>query len=121
GEFNQAFFTLPNEGEVSRSPSNLQWRLTRQQGELVLHHVDGLRYRFEHALGLQLCLTSIDDAAGNRVTFEWMLGELCWVVLSDGRLIHVTTERRRITALTLCTPQRQPLKTLASYTYDEHG
>ncbi|MEQ9906652.1 DUF6531 domain-containing protein, partial [Pectobacterium odoriferum] len=29
GEFNQAFFVLPNEGEVSRSPSNLQWRLTR--------------------------------------------------------------------------------------------
>ncbi|WP_234932221.1 RHS repeat-associated core domain-containing protein [Pectobacterium carotovorum] len=121
GEFNQAFFVLPNEGEVSRSPSNLQWRLTRQQGELVLHHVDGLRYRFEHALGLQLCLTSIEDTAGNRVTFEWMLSDLCWVVLSDGRLIHVTTERRRITALTLCTPQRQPLKTLASYTYDEHG
>ncbi|MEQ9880353.1 RHS repeat-associated core domain-containing protein [Pectobacterium aroidearum] len=121
GEFNQAFFVLPNEGDVSRSPSNPQWRLTRQQSELVLHHVDGLRYRFEHALGLQLCLTSIEDAAGNRVTFEWMLGELCWVMLSDGRLIHVTTDRRRITALTLCTPQRQPLKTLASYTYDDSG
>ncbi|MCO4315126.1 RHS repeat-associated core domain-containing protein [Pectobacterium versatile] len=121
GEFNQAFFALPNEGEISRSSSNPQWRLTRQQGELVLHHVGGLRYRFEYALGLQLCLTSIDDAAGNRVTFEWVLGELRWVALSDGRLIHVTSEHQKITTLTLCTPQRQPLKTLASYTYDERG
>ncbi|WP_411571411.1 DUF6531 domain-containing protein, partial [Pectobacterium cacticida] len=121
GEFNQAFFALPDEGAFSRAPSNPQWRLTRQQGELVLHHVGGLRYRFAYALGLQLCLTSIDDAVGNRVTFEWMLGELRWVTLSDGRLIHVTTEHQRMTALTLCTPQRQPLKTLARYTYDEHG
>ncbi|WP_258305643.1 RHS repeat-associated core domain-containing protein, partial [Pectobacterium parmentieri] len=121
GEFNQAFFVLPNEGEFSRSPSSPQWRLTRQQGELVLHHVGGLRYRFEYALGLQLCLTSIDDAAGNRVAFEWVLGGLRWVTLSDGRLIHVTTEHRRITALTLCTSKRQPLKTLVNYTYDDHG
>ncbi|MGI8490943.1 glycohydrolase toxin TNT-related protein [Pectobacterium sp. S5] len=121
GEFNQAFFALPNEGESSRSSSNPQWRLTRQQGELVLQHVGGLRYRFEYALGLQLCLTSIDDVAGHRVTFEWVLGELRWVALSDGRLIHITSEHQRITTLTLCTPQRQPLKTLASYTYDDHG
>ncbi|RYC37114.1 EndoU domain-containing protein [Pectobacterium zantedeschiae] len=121
GEFNQAFFMLPNEGEFSRSTSNPQWRLTRQQGELVLHHVGGLRYRFEYALGLQLCLTSIDDASGKRVAFEWVLGELRWVTLSDGRLIHVTSEHQRITALTLCTPQRQRLKTLASYSYDDRG
>uniref|UniRef100_UPI00358DC368 DUF6531 domain-containing protein n=1 Tax=Pectobacterium odoriferum TaxID=78398 RepID=UPI00358DC368 len=121
GEFNQAFFALPNEGEISRSSSNPQWRLTRQQGELLLQHVGGLRYRFEYALGLQLCLTSIDDAAGHRVAFEWVLGELRWVALSDGRLIHVTSEHQRITTLTLCTPQRQPLKTLASYTYDDRG
>ncbi|WP_420064953.1 RHS repeat-associated core domain-containing protein [Pectobacterium colocasium] len=121
GEFNQAFFALPNEGEFSRAASNPEWRLTRQAGQLVLQHVGGLRYRFEYARGLQLCLTSIENAAGHRVTFEWVWGELRWVALSDGRLIHVMSERQRITTLTLCTPQRQPLKTLVRYTYDEHG
>ncbi|WP_258228804.1 DUF6531 domain-containing protein, partial [Aeromonas sp. HMWF015] len=29
GEFNQAFFTLPDEGEWTHSPSNPEWRLTR--------------------------------------------------------------------------------------------
>ncbi|PXW37658.1 hypothetical protein DFO54_1305, partial [Erwinia sp. AG740] len=45
GEFNQAVFVLPEEGEQSRAASNPSWRLSRQQGQLVLQHVDGLRYR----------------------------------------------------------------------------
>ncbi|MEE3645283.1 MULTISPECIES: RHS repeat-associated core domain-containing protein [unclassified Brenneria] len=121
GEFNQAIFVLPAEGESNRSPSTPQWRLTRQQGQLVLQHVDGLRYRFEHALGLQLCLTAIEDASGNRISLLWERATLCWLVLPDTRLIHVETHHRRMTRLTLCDAHRQPLKTLASYTYDARG
>ncbi|MFT8212370.1 MAG: DUF6531 domain-containing protein [Symbiopectobacterium sp.] len=57
GEFNRAVFVLPGEGEVNRAPSNPEWRLTREQGQLIVRHVGGLRYRFAHALGMQLCLT----------------------------------------------------------------
>ncbi|QCR07125.1 DUF6531 domain-containing protein [Brenneria rubrifaciens] len=121
GEFNQAVFVLPDEGGFSRSPSNPGWRLNRHQGQLVLQHVDGLRYRFDHALGLQLCLTGIEDRAGNRVSLLWDRATLCWVGLPDGRLVHVETARRRIVRLTLCDPHRRPLKTLVSYTYDAQG
>ncbi|WP_246743283.1 RHS repeat-associated core domain-containing protein [Dickeya oryzae] len=121
GEFNQAVFVLPEEGEQSRAASNPSWRLSRQQGQLVLQHVDGLRYRFEHALGLHLCLTAIEDRSGNRITLLWDRSALCWVSLPDGRLVHVETQRRRITRLTLCDEHRQPLKTLVSYQYDAQG
>ncbi|MCV9878103.1 RHS repeat-associated core domain-containing protein [Brenneria izbisi] len=121
GEFDQAVFALPAEGESSRAPSNPAWRLTRRQGQLVLQHVDGLRYRFEHALGLQLCLTAIEDRSGNRISLLWDRATLCWVALPDGRLVHVETAHRRIVKLTLCDAHRQPLKTLVSYTYDAHG
>ncbi|NPE57238.1 RHS repeat-associated core domain-containing protein [Dickeya dadantii] len=121
GEFNQSVFVLPEEGAFSRAPSSPQWRLARQQGQLVLQDVDGLRYRFEHALGLQLCLSAIEDRAGNRITLLWDRAELCWIVLPDGRLVHVETQQRRIVKLTLCDEHRQPLKTLASYQYDAQG
>ncbi|ACT07636.1 YD repeat protein [Dickeya chrysanthemi Ech1591] len=121
GEFNQAVFVLPEEGAQSRAPSNPSWRLCRQQGHLVLQHVDGLRYRFEHALGLHLCLTAIEDRAGHRLTFLWDRADLCWISLPDGRLVHVETQRRRITTLTLCDEHRQPLKTLVRYQYDAQG
>nr|NMN92076.1 RHS repeat-associated protein [Brenneria salicis ATCC 15712 = DSM 30166]RBP61173.1 RHS repeat-associated protein [Brenneria salicis ATCC 15712 = DSM 30166] len=121
GEFDQAVFALPAEGESSRAPSNPAWRLTRRQGQLVLQHVDGLRYRFEHALGLQLCLTAIEDRSGNRISLLWDRATLCWVALPDGRLVHVETAHHRIVKLTLCDAHRQPLKTLASYTYDARG
>uniref|UniRef100_UPI000532D7A2 DUF6531 domain-containing protein n=1 Tax=Dickeya undicola TaxID=1577887 RepID=UPI000532D7A2 len=121
GEFNQAVFVLPEEGAFSRAASNPTWRLTRQQGQLVLQHVDGLRYRFDHALGLHLCLSAIEDRSGNRLTFLWDRAALCWVALPDGRLVHVETQRRRIVKLTLCDAHRQPLKTLVSYQYDAQG
>lgn len=121
GEFNRAVFILPGEGEVNRAPSNQEWRLTREQNQLIVRRVGGLRYRFEHALGMQLCLTAIEDPAGNRVNFEWEFTELRWISLPDGRFIHVLTEQQRIVKLTLCSAQRQPIKTLARYTYDEQG
>lgn len=65
GEFNRAVFVLPGEGEVNRAPSNPEWRLTREQNQLIVRYVGGLRYRFEHALGMQLCLTAIEEPAGN--------------------------------------------------------
>ncbi|TNI62389.1 hypothetical protein CF124_21735, partial [Aeromonas hydrophila] len=67
GEFNQAFFILPDEGEWAHSPSNPEWRLTRINGLLQLHHLDGRRYGFEHARGPHLYLTSMSDASGNQV------------------------------------------------------
>ncbi|MCL2891252.1 RHS repeat-associated core domain-containing protein [Brenneria tiliae] len=121
GEFNRAIFVLPAEGESSRSASNPEWRLSRQQGQLLLQNVDGLRYRFDHALGLQLCLTAIEDKSGNRLSLLWDRSKLCWITLPDGRLVHVESAHRRIIKLTLCDIHRQPLKTLASYTYDSHG
>ncbi|WOY01253.1 RHS repeat-associated core domain-containing protein [Dickeya fangzhongdai] len=121
GEFNQAVFVLPDEGAFSRAASNPAWRLTRQQGQLVLQNVDGVRYRFEHALGLQLCLSAIEDQAGNRIALLWDRADLCWIALPDGRLVHVETQRRRIVKLTLCDEHRQTLKTLASYRYDAQG
>ena len=121
GEFNQAWFALPNEGEEERAASSPAWRLGREQGQLVLRHLDGTRYRFEHALGKQLCLTAIEDRAGNRINLLWERAALRWLELPDGRLVHVETTHNRITALTLCDADRHPLKTLASYRYDAQG
>ncbi|WP_254900289.1 DUF6531 domain-containing protein, partial [Lonsdalea iberica] len=121
GEFNQSTFVLPDEGEFLRSQANPEWRLSRQQGQLVLIHCDGLRYRFEHAMGKRLLLTSITDRVGHEISLLWERGVLRWIELPDRRLVHVETEKRRITQLTLCDAQRQPLQTLARYTWDQHG
>ncbi|WP_368350112.1 RHS repeat-associated core domain-containing protein [Pectobacterium peruviense] len=121
GEFNQAIFVLPVEGECTRSPSNPQWRLTRQQGRLILQDAGGLHYRFEHARGRELCLTSIEDRQDNQISLIWEFGVLRWVALPDKRLIHVETRRQRITCLTLCDAHRNPLKKLANYIYDSRG
>ncbi|PWC09288.1 hypothetical protein B4923_20385, partial [Brenneria roseae subsp. americana] len=121
GEFNQAVFASPKEGEDNRSPSNPVWRLGRHQGRLVLRHRNGLRYGFEHCCGKALFLTSIEDAQGNRVSLLWERGTLRWLALPDGCLIHVETERKRITSLTLCTAERRPVRQLATYTYDRQG
>ncbi|WP_051616352.1 RHS repeat-associated core domain-containing protein [Lonsdalea quercina] len=121
GEFNQAIFAAPVEGEYSLSLSNPAWRLTRQQGVLVLRHRDGMSYWFEHTRGVQLCLTAIEDSVGNRTSLLWEFGELRWVVLADERLVHVETQHGRIACLTLCDRQRRPLQPLVNYTYDQKG
>ena len=121
GEFNQAVFALPLEGETERAASNPQWRLTRQQGQLRLINLDGTRYSFDHALGKQLCLTAMENRAGQRINFLWERSALRWLELPDGRLVHVETAHQRITSLTLCDAARQPIKTLASYRYDQQG
>ncbi len=121
GEFNRAVFALPAEGQMERAASNPQWRLTRQQGQLLLINLDGTRYSFDHALGKQLCLTAIENRSGQRIHFLWERSALRWLELPDGRLVHVETAHQRITALTLCDAARQPLKTLASYRYDQQG
>lgn len=121
GEYNQAYFALPEEGEVMRAASSPQWRLTRDQGLLRLKHLDGTTYSFDHALGTQLCLTAITDRAGNQINLLWERASLRWLELPDGRLVHVESDYQRITALTLCDTDRHPLKTLASYRYDKQG
>ncbi|MGL6578992.1 DUF6531 domain-containing protein [Aeromonas hydrophila] len=90
GEFNQAFFTLPDEGEWAQSLSNPEWRLTRTEGLLQLHHLDGRRYGFEHARGPHLYLTSMSDACGNTMRWVWERGRLVRVLLADGRYIRVS-------------------------------
>ncbi|KHN52383.1 DUF6531 domain-containing protein, partial [Pectobacterium fontis] len=121
GEYGEAIFNSPDEGEVSLSLSNPQWRLTRENGKLIVVHQNGLRYYFEHSCGKQLFLTAITDKQNNGVSLLWERGVLRWVVLPDERLIHVATQYHRITSLTLCTPARRPIKTLVSYIYDKHG
>lgn len=121
GEFNEVWYALPNEGEILKAESNPVWRLTRSNGVLTMMHLDGMRYQFEHALGNQLCLTAMEDRAGNRATFLWERTWLRWIALPDSRLIHVETRHHRVTALTLCDAARHPLKKLVSYQYNDSG
>ncbi|WP_221885971.1 DUF6531 domain-containing protein, partial [Pectobacterium polaris] len=121
GEYAEAVFNNPDEGEMSLSPSNPQWRLTRKNRKLILVHQNGLQYHFEHACGKQLFLTAMADKQNNCISLLWERGVLRWVVLPDSRLIHVATEHHRITSLTLCTSTRRPIKTLVNYTYDKNG
>ncbi|MCS3769585.1 RHS repeat-associated protein [Aeromonas hydrophila] len=121
GEFNQAFFTLPDEGEWAHSPSNPEWRLTRINGLLQLHHLDGRRYGFEHARGPHLYLTSMSDASGNRVRWGWERGRLVRVLLADGRHIRVSHQGRNVSALTLVVSEFDPPRELSRYEYDDSG
>ncbi|MGE6166847.1 RHS repeat-associated core domain-containing protein [Aeromonas rivipollensis] len=121
GEFNQAFFTLPDEGEWAHSPSNPEWRLTRSQGLLQLHHLDGRRYGFEHARGPHLYLTSMSDASGNTMRWVWERGRLVRVLLADGRYIRVSHQGRNVRALTLVTSEVDPPRLLSRYEYGTNG
>ncbi|PHS89180.1 hypothetical protein AAW02_08190, partial [Aeromonas dhakensis] len=121
GEFNQAFFTLPDEGEWAQSPSNPEWRLTRIKGLLQLHHLDGRRYGFEHARGPHLYLTSMSDASGNQVRWVWERGRLMRVLLADGRYIRVSHQGRNVSALTLVVSEFDPPRELSRYEYDDSG
>lgn len=121
GEFNQAFFTLPDEGEWAHSPSNPEWRLTRFEGLLQLHHLDGRRYGFEHARGPHLYLTSMSDACGNLVRWVWERGRLVCVLLADGRHIRVSHQGRNVSALTLVVSEFDPPRELSRYEYDDSG
>ncbi|MDF2400500.1 hypothetical protein GWQ27_03130 [Aeromonas sp. 5HA1] len=121
GEFNQAFFILPDEGEWAYSPSNPEWRLTRINGLLQLHHLDGRRYGFEHARGPHLYLTSMSDASGNQVRWVWERGRLVRVLLADGRHIRVSHQGRNVSALTLVVSEFDPPRELSRYEYDDSG
>jgi RHS repeat-associated protein len=117
GEFNQAFFTLPDEGAWAQSLSNPEWRLTRTEGLLQLHHLDGRRYGFEHARGPHLYLTSMSDACGNTMRWVWERGRLVRVLLADGRYIRVSHQGRNVRALTLVTSEVDPPRLLSRYEY----
>lgn len=121
GEFNQAFFTLPDEGEWAQSLSNPEWRLTRTEGLLQLHHLDGRRYGFEHARGPHLYLTSMSDACGNTMRWVWERGRLVRVLLADGRYIRVSHQGRNVRALTLVTSEVDPPRLLSRYEYGANG
>ncbi|MGY3894897.1 RHS repeat-associated core domain-containing protein [Aeromonas enterica] len=121
GEFNQAFFTLPDEGAWAQSLSNPEWRLTRSEGLLQLHHLDGRRYGFEHARGPHLYLTSMSDACGNTMRWVWERGRLVRVLLADGRYIRVSHQGRNVRALTLVTSEVDPPRLLSRYEYGTNG
>lgn len=121
GEFNQAFFTLPDEGGGAQSLSNPEWRLTRTEGLLQLHHLDGRRYGFEHARGPHLYLTSMSDACGNTMRWVWERGRLVRVLLADGRYIRVSHQGRNVRALTLVTSEVDPPRLLSRYEYGTNG
>ncbi|SHO59238.1 RHS repeat-associated core domain-containing protein [Vibrio quintilis] len=119
---NQTVFDLPWQDLPTRSAQMPQWELHRGDcGELILKHKDGLQYWFEHAVGSELRLTRIRDAYGNENAFLYERGTLKWVMLSDERLVQVETERRRITRMTLCNAQKEPLRELVSFRYDPQG
>ncbi|WP_028301810.1 DUF6531 domain-containing protein, partial [Oceanospirillum beijerinckii] len=120
-KYGEAWFDIPKEGEFTVADTRPEWRLTRYQGALELHHLDGQCYRFEHALGTQLLLTRIRDSHGNAHNFLYERGILRWVVLSDERLIQVETRHRRITRMTLMTPDRQPIRELVRFEYNKQG
>ncbi|WP_332630928.1 RHS repeat-associated core domain-containing protein [Citrobacter sp. ESBL3] len=121
GEFNQHVFASPDEGQHQRAASGPEWRLSREQGQLKLRHVDGVCYEFEYAQGKQLCLTSIEDRVGNRIILLRDRGTLRWIVLPDRRLIFAETEHNRLTTLRLCDKDKNAVKTLATYRYDVQG
>ncbi|WP_415846638.1 RHS repeat-associated core domain-containing protein, partial [Vibrio aerogenes] len=121
-DFSEAAFTKPYPGIPMRSAAKPGWELSRDsQQNMVLQDKQGIRYTFGHAFGPLLRLTQIEDAYGNTNQFLYDRGTLKWVILSDDRLIQVETQRRRITRLTLCDAQKNPLRELAAYTYDKHG
>ncbi|OXX62413.1 MULTISPECIES: hypothetical protein [unclassified Vibrio] len=99
-----------------------QWRLHRgEHGDLFLKNKNGLEYHFEYAVGTTLRLTKQQDAYGNATQFVYDRGCLKWVVLCDGRLIQVETQRNRIQTLTLCEADKTPTVVLARYSYDKNG
>ncbi|WP_261887408.1 deaminase domain-containing protein [Vibrio aerogenes] len=121
-DYTTAEFILPYQDLPTQSAEKPQYWLHRGNcGELILKHKDGQQYWFEHAIGSQLRLTRIRDAYGNENAFLYERGTLKWVMLSDERLVKVETERKRITCLTLCDKQKNPLRELARYTYDNKG
>ncbi|WP_337165881.1 RHS repeat-associated core domain-containing protein [Vibrio fluvialis] len=121
-DYSTALFDAPYQGSLSRSDQMPQWRLHRSEhGDLFLKNKNGLEYHFEHAVGTTLRLTKQQDAYGNATQFVYDRGCLKWVVLCDGRLIQVETQRNRIQTLTLCEADKTPTVVIAKYSYDKHG
>ncbi|MBY8073256.1 DNA/RNA non-specific endonuclease [Vibrio fluvialis] len=121
-DYSTALFDAPYQGSPSRSDQMPQWRLHRSEhGDLFLKNKNGLEYHFEHAVGTTLRLTKQQDAYGNATQFVYDRGCLKWVVLCDGRLIQVETQRNRIQTLTLCEADKTPTVVIAKYSYDKHG
>ncbi|BCV62866.1 RHS repeat-associated core domain-containing protein [Shewanella algae] len=121
GEYNQALFVIPEEGAAHRAAHMPQWRLCRIDGLLVMRHLSGIDYTFNHALGNKLMLTAISDQSGNRHHFVYDRGQLKGILLSDGRRIKVKGSRRRIERLELQTADGKALKTLVAYEYNDKG
>ncbi|MGR5209397.1 RHS repeat-associated core domain-containing protein [Vibrio rotiferianus] len=121
-DYSLAYFDAPYQGSPTRSELMPQWRLHRgERGELILKNKSGLEYHFEHAVGTTLRLTMQQDAYGNATQFVYDRGCLKWVVLCDGRLIQVETQRNRIKELTLCKADKTPICKLAEYSYSRQG
>ncbi|MDS1772058.1 RHS repeat-associated core domain-containing protein [Vibrio vulnificus] len=121
-DYSTALFDAPYQGSTSRSDLMPQWRLHRgEHGDLFLKNKNGLEYHFEYAVGTTLRLTKQQDAYGNATQFVYDRGCLKWVVLCDGRLIQVETQRNRIQTLTLCEADKTPTVVLARYSYDKKG
>ncbi|HFQ5140853.1 TPA: RHS repeat-associated core domain-containing protein [Vibrio vulnificus] len=121
-DYSIAFFDAPYQGSPTRSDLMPQWRLHRgEHGDLFLKNKNGLEYHFEYAVGTTLRLTKQQDAYGNATQFVYDRGCLKWVVLCDGRLIQVETQRNRIQTLTLCEADKTPTVVLARYSYDKKG
>ncbi|AZQ11502.1 RHS repeat-associated core domain-containing protein [Shewanella khirikhana] len=121
GEYNKAAFVIPAEGESFGAAHMPQWRFIRRQGQLLLKHLNGLEYQFNHSLGERLLLSSIADGKGRSHEFIYDRGHLKGVQLFDGRVIKVVGSRRRIDSLALYSASGELLKPLVSYQYDEHG
>ncbi|EMK3312837.1 RHS repeat-associated core domain-containing protein [Vibrio vulnificus] len=121
-DYSTALFDAPYQGSPSRSDQMPQWRLHRgEHGDLFLKNKNGLEYHFEYAVGTTLRLTKQQDAYGNATQFVYDRGCLKWMVLCDGRLIQVETQRNRIQTLTLCEADKTPTVVLARYSYDNSG
>ncbi|RZP74423.1 hypothetical protein D8T51_17095 [Vibrio vulnificus] len=121
-DYSTALFDAPYQGSPTRSDLMPQWRLHRgEHGDLFLKNKNGLEYHFEYAVGTTLRLTKQQDAYGNATQFVYDRGCLKWVVLCDGRLIQVETQRNRIQTLTLCEADKTPTVVLARYSYDRNG
>ncbi|GIU51064.1 hypothetical protein TUM4438_39350 [Shewanella sairae] len=120
-QYTQAVYLLPKEGEESLATHLPEWRLTRQNKQLLMRHVSGLIYCFDHAMGTTLLLTKISDGKGNNIHFLYDRGTLKQIVLADGQQVKVECHHHRISKLTLLDSELNPIQTLAYYEYDKHG
>lgn len=120
-QYTQAVYLLPKEGEANLAAHLPEWRLTRQNKQLIMRHVSGLQYCFDHALANTLLLTEISDGKGNSNHFLYDRGTLKQIVLADGQQIQVDCRHHRIEKLTLLDSKLNPIQTLARYEYDKQG